>query len=475
MLNSIIKILLALLLIFTPIAFGSVELWAFSLMELGILLILVLAAVQRLSPSSGSSSHSALRTPHSAFAILLLFLFLALLLFQMIPLPAGLLKVISPKTYQLRLELSPPGLDPSASSFQLSFLPFMTQIEFIKWLVLGGLFLFLLHWRPFEKGQRTIIQLVLAVVAVGIFESFYGMFEYFSGHRHILYLEGSSLITSVTGTFINRNYFAGYLLLVIPLSVGFFLSRETYEKTEITGWRERLSSLDGRTLLLGFGIILMVLGLLFSSSRMGIASLLLSFTFVSLVFRGTRKGRGFTRKSFLILGLALLWAAWIGLDVVINRFFSTSEDFKTRWMIWLNAYQIFKDFPIFGSGLGTFAQIFPMYRSFHVQGLVTHAENDFLQLAAEVGLIGVGILFLLFLLLFFKSASGIRALSANDPRRYIGTGGLVSILALMFHSVVERNIQVPSNAFLFTIIMAMVVTISRKSVKADSVNELIRE
>jgi len=57
----------------------------------------------------------------------------------------------------------------------------------------------------------------------------------------------------------------------------------------------------------------------------------------------------------------------------------------------------------------------------------------------------------------------------------MGIGGLAGILALMFHSVVERNLQVPSNAFLFTIIMAMVVTISRKSVKANSVNELIRE
>jgi O-antigen ligase len=171
----------------------------------------------------------------------------------------------------------------------------------------------------------------------------------------------------------------------------------------------------------------------------------------------------------LILGLALLWAAWIGLDAVINRFFSTSEGFESRWMIWVNTYQILKDFPVFGSGLGTFAHIFPMYRSFHIQGLVTHAENDFLQLASEVGLVGIGILFLLFVFLFFKAASGIRALSSDDPGRYIGIGGLAGILALMFHSIVERNIQVPSNAFLFTMIMAIVVTISsRKGVRQSS-------
>ena len=45
-----------------------------------------------------------------------------------------------------------------------------------------------------------------------------------------------------------------------------------------------------------------------------------------------------------------------------------------------------------GSGLGTFSQVFSMYRTFYIQGLVIHAENDLLQLASEVGLVGVGLL-----------------------------------------------------------------------------------
>ncbi len=46
MIYYLIKLILTLLLIFTPIAFGSMELWAFSLMELGILLMIVLWAIQ---------------------------------------------------------------------------------------------------------------------------------------------------------------------------------------------------------------------------------------------------------------------------------------------------------------------------------------------------------------------------------------------------------------------------------------------
>jgi O-antigen ligase len=103
-----------------------------------------------------------------------------------------------------------------------------------------------------------------------------------------------------------------------------------------------------------------------------------------------------------------------------------------------------------------------MYRSFHITGLVTHAENDYLQLASEVGLLGIGLLLVTFLFILFKGVSRIRSMSYENPKRYIGIGGLVGILALMFHSIVERNIQVPSNAFLYTFIWALVLKISTK-------------
>ncbi len=457
MFDRLMKILLIALILFTPVAFGSMELWAFSLMELGILFIIVLWAIQtgilRLRAPE-KSLQSAVRRPHSALPIVLLALFLLLILFQLVPLPPGILKILSPKTFAIRSALN---LEPSTSSFPLSFFPLLTQIEFFKWLTLAGLFLFLLGWRPLEQGDGTSKQLLVAVMTAGVLESLYGMFEFFSGHRHILHVAAENLVSAAMGTFINRNYFAGYLLMGIPLSMGFLFSREASRAGRFMGWRDWISSLDGKTLLIGFGVVVMILGLLFSASRMGILSLLLSFSLISLFFRSPWKRRSFSRGSILILGLAVLWAAWIGLDAVINRFFTASEGLEGRWVFWVNTFQIFKDFPIFGSGLGTYLQVFPMYRSFYTQGLVSHAENDFLQLASEVGVVGFGLLSVVFFYLFIKALSGIRSLSDHEPRRYIAIGGVVGILALMFHSLVERNIQVPSNAFLYTFIFALVL------------------
>ena len=478
MIDRLIKILLILLLIFTPIAFGSMEIWAFSLMELGIFLIIILGTLQWAfrSPSGVDNHDEPILGRKWTFPAILMGLFLLLILFQMLPLPAGLLKILSLKTYVLRLDLSPLGFEPSASSsvrslepsplsFPLSFVPFATQIEFFKWFALIALFLFLVRWNGLEKGKLTLIAVIMFV---GILESLYGMIEFFSGHEHILHVEASTLISSVTGTFINRNYFAGYLSMVIPLAVGYIFYRESFNEDISVGWHRRLSSLDGKTYFLVFGVILMILGLLFSASRMGILSLLLSLTVVALFFRNPERGQRLSKTPIFILGLALLWGALIGLDAVISRFFTVSEGFKNRWEIWDNTLQIIKDFPLLGSGLGTFTQVFPSYRSFHIEGLVTHAENDFLQLASEAGLIGMGLLIIAFLFLFYKTFSGIRKLSPEDPRKYIGIGGLVGILALLVHSMVERNIQVPANAFLFTFILTLVLRISSK--KTESIH-----
>jgi O-antigen ligase len=458
MTDQFIKFLLMFLLVMTPIAFGSVELWAFSSMEIGILLMIVLWAIQSAQGHipKPDMARGALRIPHSAFVMCLLFLFLCLVFFQMLSLPSGIMKTISSKTFALHQQLLMTH-DPLPMT-TISFVPFVTKIEFFKWLTLAGFFLFLLNWKSFNRS--TLNHLILTIMAVGIAESLYGMLEWFSGHRHVLGVDIQA--SAAQGTFVNRNYFAGYLLMVIPLSIGYFFSREALQKNRFMGWRHRLSSLDGKTLLIAFGIILMILGLLFSASRMGIVSLLFSFTLISFLFGESQRGQRFSRMTVWIFGLAFLWAAWIGVDAVIGRFFTVSESFEERWKFWVNTFQIFKDFPLFGTGLGTFVHIFPMYRSFHIRGLVSHAENDLLQLLSEVGLIGTGLLVVLFLFLFFKAFSGLRSLSQRDPQKYIGLGGMVGILGLMFHSLVERNIQVPANAFLYTFIFAAALTISTK-------------
>ncbi len=457
--DFLIKIIIIFLLIFTPLAFGAVEIWSFSIMEIGIRVVIGVFICQYFFfwPSANLVYYKP--SPLPSGVIWLSLLFMGVILLQIIPLPLELLKIISPQSYHLRQKLmSFPGLTIGSSTFwPISVFPFATKIEFWKWLTLFGFFFTLLAWPSFHWRERSSRHFIVVIIFVGSAEAIYGLCEFFSGHQHILSLKGTYLMSSVMGTFVNRNYFAGYLLLVIPLSVGFLLGRQVGQVHQHRGWRYRLASLDGQTTLLGFAIILMILALLFSASRMGIISLLLSFSFLSLFFRPKEKGHLFSRTTVLILSLALLWGAWIGLDAIISRFFSSSDDFKVRLLFWKDTVRLWKDFIFFGSGLGTFAQIFPLYQTFFMSAFITHAENDLLQLMAETGLIGISLISTLFFYFFYKIIKGLRSLDEKDPRRYIAMGGTVGILALILHSFVERNLQVPANAFLFTFLWALVL------------------
>ena len=103
MIDRLIKIILILLLVFTPIAFGSMELWALTVMEFGILAMIALYVIGEMfskgeprkeQPSASDVSADPKNTKRGSYLlpIFLLCLFLALILFQMVPLPPGALE-----------------------------------------------------------------------------------------------------------------------------------------------------------------------------------------------------------------------------------------------------------------------------------------------------------------------------------------------------------------------------------------------
>ena len=470
MIDRLIKIILIFLLIFTPLAFGSMELWALTVMEFGILAMIALYAIgemffgeellkEKRCASAAPADSKTKTAERYRIPIFLLGLFLALILFQMIPLPPGVLKTLSPKTYELRRHFAFPFEGGETTFWPISLFPYATKVEFLKWAALIVFFIFLLYWKGFGRGLKGAAPFLITIMGVGIAESLYGIFEYFSGHRHILHIEAPRLVNSVTGTFINPNYFAGYLLMVIPLSVGYLFAREAEQEFHYRGWRHRLASLDGKTLLMWFGILVMILGLIFSASRTGIVCLLFSFGVISLLFRDSRGGKRLSWPLIFIFTLAVAWAAWIGLEAVIGRFSTVPEDFLFRKNVWENTLGIIKDFPLLGTGLGTFAQIFPVYQSFPLLASITHAENDYLQLASEMGIIGILSLLVAFFLISLKILSRIHSLSFLDSRRFIVVNATIGILAILLHSFFERNIQVPSNALYFLGIVGIIIKI----------------
>ena len=200
------------------------------------------------------------------------------------------------------------------------------------------------------------------------------------------------------GPYVNRNHFAGYLEMALPMSIGLFTSLALLRQRR---WRENDDSRSDKqlalTFLLGLCVLLIVIALLFSMSRGAILSgsiIVTSQAFILLALLS----RGKSLRRILAWGLvfviiAAIVASLIPWEKLTKRFSALpTESVSTdiRFKVSMDTLKMSKDFPILGSGLGTYELVFPRYKTVHEQGLFQHAHNDYLEFLAETG--GVGFL-----------------------------------------------------------------------------------
>ena len=114
---------------------------------------------------------------------------------------------------------------------------------------------------------------------------------------------------------------------------------------------------------------------------------------------------------------------------------------------------MWKDYPAFGSGLGSFPVVFPRYSGEGTHVAYTHAHNDYLEFGAEVGAVGLALLGLM-VSMSFAAALRAQYVRADPLMRGISFAAMMGILALMIHSFVDFNLQIPANAMTFMLLLA---------------------
>ena len=118
------------------------------------------------------------------------------------------------------------------------------------------------------------------------------------------------------------------------------------------------------------------------------------------------------------------------------------------------AVQLVQDFPVLGSGPGTFYVAFPKYRPETIPVFYDYAHNDYVQIAAETGLVGLSLLGLVVVL---SLGAAVRAQWVRrDPlMRGMAFASIMGTTALLIHSWVDFNLQIPANALLFMVVLAL--------------------
>lgn len=461
----------AFLVVFSPLAFGAVESWAWITVVTGCFLIAGAEHCRRyllvhLSPPPGDLSPPVRRPSADYLLCGFGILFLLGPLVQLIPLPVSLISAVSPRTARFWLLT---GRVTSGSWTVFSLYPARTASELVRLAAYGSIFYALKGYRP-AGGSRTTFaaRLVTVVVATGFVVSVIGILQKYSWAGMIYWLRPIRF-GNPFGPFVNRNHFAGYIIMVIPLALGLLLTRRPRPAGETL--RDLLVRADPRRLLLGFMALVMSVALFLSCSRSGILAGALAFIYLIVFLRHLRLiGR---RQTLVIFGTSLvlvaLTLAYFGTADLLDRFETVGGErveVEYRWDIWRDTVRIYRDYPVLGIGLGGFERFYPYYKSFYRRKPFTHAENDYLQVAAEMGTWGLASLagfFLAFFgsVLFWRPEKNPAVRPRKRPGVWPVSGrGLVAgcsagVLALLLQSALNFNFAIPANALLLTVLVAL--------------------
>ncbi len=322
-------------------------------------------------------------------------------------------------------------------------------------------FLECMHSRKRIKIFLTIYLISFALICVN------GMFQYFTGQEFI----HGNLVESgrISSSLRHANDFGSYLILFIP--VLFFLSvlcgrRSGTQKSDFSVF----ASLPARVILfLLFILALVCLGLTFS--RGAWMALILS-----LFLAGCIKLR-LLLPCFLLI-VIFLFAATLnlkgrndGIFEEIRRFMSLTNKAdkrvslerilqydNNRMVYWQGTGEIIKDYPLFGTGLNTYSQIVGRYK----KNFGVYAHNCYLQMTAEIGLLGITAFFGVLFALFRNSLEGLRLIK-DQAHWLLLFGFLVGLLAFLIHSFYDTNFYSVQLSSLMWITIGVIVTLQKEN------------
>ncbi|RJP46191.1 MAG: hypothetical protein C4548_03445 [Desulfobacteraceae bacterium] len=452
-------------LIFSPLAFGTVETWSYLVMGLMISAgALMLTCASRETPF--------FQVP----GLIPLLMVNAFILLQIVPLPATIVKFLSPSTYAVYDGLSVLTGEPGMLS--LSIYPRATLMELLRfscYLIFYVIAVQFLSDRLLLRKTVVVITGFAAVLALfAIIEFVTRSIDYPSPGNKILWIRELSHEGSPMGPYVNRNHYAGLMEMIFPLVLAMFLVyRPVMAKISI---KRRLADFFSHKrvsqhFLYGTAAVLIATSILLSLSRGGILSLTISMIIFSglLIFRTNRKTSGCYIGVIVIVVLLLTGTS--GWNSIVDRF----EDLRgpageinlNRFVYWKDAANIIGDFPLTGAGVGTFEKIYPLYRTDPGTQVLEHAHNDYLEFLSTGGIILTALMgWALFSILSAAAKTFMKRREPYSVLLFIGC--ITSVSAVLLHSLVDFNMQVGANGLYFFLVLAMAVAAANTRMRSDT-------
>jgi len=321
----------------------------------------------------------------------------------------------------------------------LSVVPFLTQMELLKYSALLALFFLCVqsfrtraHWHNFVW--------FLLILAFGV--SVFAILQHFTFNGKLYWVRELRYGGVPFGPYVNRNHFAGLMELLIPPGVAILILRG-----------ERRDQLP----LVALFTLLPIGALFLTASRGGIMSFLAEMGFFAILIILRRREKKGLVAGAAIVTLAAILISWLGIGSALDRFatyksLEVSEGMRVEML--QGSWHIFLDHPVIGTGLGTLQEVFPRYETIYTGLIVNHSHNDYAEALAETGAIG-GLCCLVFLVLLFWTGWKFLAIDQEAKNFAYHAGALVACLGLLVHGTVDFNFHIPSNALIFLLQAAL--------------------
>jgi O-antigen ligase len=303
----------------------------------------------------------------------------------------------------------------------------------------------------FLAGRERLLFLANTLTIFGVVLAVFALFQHFAWNGRFYWLRPTS--QTVFGPFVNRGHFAGYMVMLIPIPLALIL----------------LVVRGQARIVYGCAAAIMGTAAVISNSRSGLISLAASTIVLALLSVHARPSArvddvlGLTRIApiALVAGAMILSVLWIGASDIVEHFGNSVDQYVNagtpdigRNTIWQGTLNMIRAHPIFGVGLGAFITVYPTYETIPMLVRVNYAHNDYLQILAEGGIAG-GLIAVWFLVVVLVRAY--RGILARDPLcAAMSLAATAGIIAVMIQSITDTDLQIPSNALLFLILVAVV-------------------
>lgn len=432
--------LLLAYLIWVPLPFGSNVDAAFVPLVVPPLVLCAAAAVARVRDGASLRFSRAYRTWSIAPLVVLV-----IVAVQLLPLPASVLSFVSPESHSIWTAAD--RITFISENHPISVNPAATRYELFRLIAL---------FATFQTAALTIwtyrrrLGFAGALCAAGVFEALYAVREAATQHYAIWGWTNSLIFNRPSGTFVNPNHFAHYAAIVFPFAIylGAVAWRNAANGRPLKFGRHVAALIERQLfpfVIAAGAALACIAAILLSQSR---GALLSAVAGVALMLAAITSRQAVKPLLLGVVALVLViagLAAYLGTQRTIGRLESSDVDVSSlggRRTGIEAAFRVWRAFPLFGSGAGTFADVVSIGQNADVEKLYRHAHDDYAEAAATLGVFGV----LVVAAFLVGGVQAFRRDSASWRARAFTVAALTSVAIASVHALFDFNFFIPANA-----------------------------